>query len=461
MTAGATALECKARELALSIIEEGISAADPRRAIARTVRLEGNRLYIRDLEMDLTKIENVYVVGMGKASGSMAEALERILGEYITEGVISVPQGTASRYSTKRIKLCEGGHPIPNEGSLNCARRIMELAEEAGEDDLVICLISGGGSALATLPADEISIDDMMQVTKLLLRCGADIKEVNVVRKHLSRLKGGWLAKAAYPALLVSLIISDVVGDDLGSIASGPTSPDPSTFEDAMSILKKYDLWDSIPERARRWINLGVKGLISETPKPGDPIFEKVHNIIIASNIVSLRAMAKRARDIGLNTLILTSYLEGEAREVGKVLASIIKEVYAHDLPINKPAALIAGGETTVTVRGRGKGGRNQELALSAARAISGLKGTVLASIGSDGIDGVTDAAGALVDGYTVTRALEKGLKPEDYLLENDSFTFFKRLGGSLIYTGPTGTNVNDFIVAVILSESQAPCKHD
>ena len=442
----------RARKIALELALEGLRAANPKVAIRKYVELRDKLFMVKGkCSVDISKIKNVYVIGMGKASGAMAEAIEEILKDKITEGVISVPKGTAKRYKLSRICACEGEHPIPGKGSMNCAEKILSIAEKAGEGDLVICLISGGGSALATLPANDITLEDMMQTTKLLLRCGAEIKEINVVRKHISRIKGGWLAKAAYPARVISLIISDVVGDDLGSIASGPTSPDPSTYLDAKTILEKYDIWNEVPDSVREWIELGVKGAINETPKPNDEIFSKVTNAIIASNRVSLQSMEHKARSLGLNSLIITSYLEGEAREVGKVIGTILREIHDHDSPVKKPAVIIAGGETTVTVKGSGKGGRNQELALSAIRIISGLKGTALMSMGSDGLDGITDAAGAIVDGNTLDRAIKAGLNYEEYLANNDSYTFFKELGGSLIFTGPTGTNVNDFIIGVVV----------
>jgi len=442
----------KARELALNLVIEGIKAADPHVAIERHVKVVGELLVFNErYEVDLSRVNDVYVIGMGKAVGAMAESLEAMLDDKITEGIIIVPKGTANRYKLKKIRACEGGHPIPNEGSLKCAERLLSLAESAGEEDLVICLLSGGGSALASLPVDDVSLEDLMRTTELLLRSGAEIREVNTVRKHISRIKGGWLAKAAYPARLFSLIISDVVGDDVSSIASGPTAPDKSTFKDVKQILEKYEIWHEVPSSVRRWIELGVRGDVNETPKPDDVVFEKVHNIIIASNRVSLQSMAELGRSLGLNVLILTSYLEGEAREVGKVISSILREVYEHDIPVKKPAAIIAGGETTVTVKGHGKGGRNQELALSVARMIKGLKGVALLSMGSDGLDGITDAAGAIVDGNTISEASGLGLDPERYLADNDSYTFFKKVGGSLIFTGPTGTNVNDFVVGVVL----------
>ncbi|RLE57808.1 MAG: glycerate kinase [Thermoprotei archaeon] len=443
----------KAREIAIALLEAGLKAADPVTAIERNVVLEGEKLRIRDLVLDLSKYDRVLVVGGGKASAAMAYALEKVLDKYITAGLVVVPRGLAETYRTEKIRLLEGTHPIPSEVNRKHCEEIIELLKQTTERDLVICLISGGGSALLCCPYDTISMEDMMMLTKILLKCGANINEINVVRKHVEKLKGGRLAKLAHPATVVSLIVSDVVGDPLDTIASGPTAPDPSTYSDAISILKRYGVWDEVPESVREVLSKGARGELEESPGPEDPVFMKVHNVIIASNELSLKAMEQKARELGLNTLVLTSYLEGEAKEVGKVLASLAKQVHFKDYPLKRPCALIAGGETTVTLPayGVGLGGRNQELALSAALMIRGLRGVVIASMGTDGIDGNSDAAGAIVDGYTVDEALKKGLDPYDHLAKHDSYTFFKKLGRHLIMTGPTGTNVNDIMTVVCL----------
>ena len=434
-------------ENAIEILEEGLKAADPYEAVLKTLKLKGSEVFVRDLRAEVKG--RVFVVGAGKASGRMAEAVESILGELINEGIVIVPRGTANRYKVKRIHLWEADHPIPSKSGVEGASRILELVRELKEDDVLIVLISGGGSALMPLPANDISIEEKQKLTDLLLKSGASIEEINTVRKHVSRIKGGWLAYNAYPATVVSLIISDVVGDPMNMIASGPTVPDPTTFKDAYKILTKYGLLDRVPSTIRGYIEEGVKGAHPETPKPGSKVFSKVYNTIIASNNISLSAMKKKANSLGYNAIILTSFLEGEAREVGSVVASIGKEILVHDRPVKKPAVVLFGGETTVTIRGHGRGGRNQELILSAAIKIKGLKDILIASIGSDGIDGVTDAAGAMVDGETVLRAERENIDPEQYLLNNDSYTFFKKVGG-LVYTGPTGTNVNDFTMILI-----------
>ncbi|RLE52538.1 MAG: hypothetical protein DRJ26_04620 [Candidatus Methanomethylicota archaeon] len=296
-------------------------------------------------------------------------------------------------------------------------------------------------------------MEEVIEVTKLLLKCGADIKEINAVRKHISKVKGGRLAKEAYPAKIVSLIISDVIGDPIDSIASGPTAPDLTTFHDAYRVLLKYELWNKVPESIRRRIQMGLQGKVPETPKPGDPIFYKVLNLIVASNLKALQAMANKAIQLKLNPIILTSQLEGEARYVGKAFASIVKEAVSSGNPVKPPAAIIAGGETTVKVSGKGIGGRNQEFALGVALTIKNLRGIAVAAMGSDGIDGVTNAAGAIVDGETIKIANKMNIDPYAYLKDNDSYNFFKAVGKSLIITGLTGTNVNDLIVGVILKQ--------
>ncbi|MFQ6135044.1 MAG: glycerate kinase, partial [Nitrososphaerales archaeon] len=315
--------------------------------------------------------------------------------------------------------------------------------------DLVICLISGGGSALIPLPAEGISLEDIQQVTLRLLRSGAPIGELNAVRKHLSEIKGGQLAKKLYPAEVMSLIISDVVGDSLETIASGPTSPDRTTYQDAVKILKKYRLWQISPPQIRRVLSEGAAGGIGETPKPGDPVFQRVRNMTIGGGSIACKAAAESLSRAGLNTLVLITHLEGEARDAGLFLSTVALDVEASNRPVKKPAAIIAGGETTVAVRGNGLGGRNQEVALSFASKIDGLRKVAFASMDTDGLDGNSDAAGAVVDGTTISRAREKGLDAWQFLDRNDSYSFFSKVGG-LIFTGATFTNVNDLAVMVL-----------
>jgi len=448
ITNGETELNQKARKLSLDSLESALNAVDPKRIIKSRISLQNSVLKVNGYSFDLKRFKHVYVVGGGKASGSMAEALEQILSEHITDGFINIPRGT--KHKTKVIKLHEASHPIPDETGVEGTRRILEIAEKAGENDLVICLISGGGSSLMPLPRGDISIVDKKKITEALLKCGATINEINTVRKHISDFKGGWLAKKAYPATVLNLILSDVIGDPLDFIASGPTVPDSTTFHEAVKILKKYELWNTVPESIRKVLSDGEKGLIPETPKADDQVFKKVFTVVVGNNRFASLAACESLRSNGLNTLLLTSTLEGEARHVGTVLASIAREISISQNPVSKPAGIVAGGETTVTVKGKGLGGRNQEIALSAALKLEGMNGVVLASLSTDGVDGPTDAAGAIVDGKTLERAANKGLNPEEFLAENNSYNFFSELG-DLIFTGPTGTNVNDVSVIIVL----------
>ena len=413
------------------------------------MKIKGETLKIGKLTLNLSKFRSIYVVGGGKACGPMAEALVELLGDRIKEGAINVPHSSTS-YKTGKVKLQRASHPIPDQSGVKGATRMLDLVGKAEEKDLVFCLISGGGSSLMPQPRSGISLEDKQKVTDALLKSGATINEFNTVRKHISGLKGGWLAKAAYPSTVVNLILSDVVGDPLDFIASGPTVPDTMTFHDAIEVLKQYGLWSKVPDSVRKVLTDGEKGLIPETPKPGDKVFKKVHNIVIGNNFTASHAAYNNFRKAELNSLLLTSTLEGQAREVGTMLASMAKEMLASGNPLPRPAGIVAGGETTVTVVGKGKGGRNQEIALGAALKIGSLDGVVIASVSTDGVDGPTDAAGAIVDGKTLQRARDLGLKPREFLANNDSYVFFSKLR-DLVFSGPTGTNVCDVTVIVAL----------
>lgn len=378
----------------------------------------------------------------------MAVEIERILGGRITGGAVNVPSYLRASLNCERIELNYATHPIPTSRGVRGVEKMLELVGRPESGDFVICLISGGGSALMPMPMEGVSLTDTQKTTELLLKSGAGIDEFNAVRKHLSAIKGGRLAEKLYPATVLSLIISDVVGDRLDSIASGPTAPDATTYRDAEVVLKKYSIWNKVPWRVRHVIAEGVAGRIEETPKRGASVFGRVSNVIIGSNRLSCEAAAGSLRKMGYATLILSTRIQGEARDVGRLLSGILFDVIENGLPLPPPAALVAGGETTVTMRGDGVGGRNQELALSAAVGIAGLKNAYVASIGTDGIDGPTDAAGALVDCNVVSRAKKLALEPGSFLQNNDSNTFFRRLGG-LVVTGPTGTNVNDIMIAI------------
>lgn len=440
------------RDDALSIIEAGIDAVLPENVIRNTVKVEGDRLSVSGRVYDLSKYKYIYIAGGGKASSAMAEEMEQLLDGRITAGVVIDRHGTKSR--TKKIKVLQASHPLPDESSLKSMRAMHDMLAAAGKDDLVIFLISGGGSALMTCPAPGIALEDIIRLTDLLLKSGATIAEINSVRKHTSQTSGGQILRWINGADVLSLIVSDVVGDDPGSIASGPTSPDDTTYADALSILEKYRMADQAPPRIIAHIKAGINGHAPETLKPGDPAFDRVTNIVIASNIVALEAAAKKAVSLGYSPIILGSRLKGESREVGLVHAGIASECQASGHPQPVPTAILSGGETTVTVHGNGKGGRNQEFVLGFLRGIG--PGMTVASVDTDGIDGATDACGAIADMTTMQRAMKMGLSIDRSLGSNDSYDFFQKLG-DLIFTGPTGTNVSDLRCALVYEPPRAP----
>jgi glycerate 2-kinase len=442
----------KAREDLRAIYTAAITAVNPEMAVENHVKLNRDTLILLSegshvREFQLERYKNIYVVGSGKATAPMAGAIEKILADKISRGLITVKYGYLEDLS--KIEIVEASHPIPDMNGVAGARRIMDIIQEAEEDDLVISLISGGGSALLPLPYNTISLEEKGKTTDLLLKSGATIHELNSVRKHLSQVKGGNLARAAYPATVINLMISDVVGDDMDVIASGPFVPDKSTFSGAMEILKRYDLINKIPESVRKHIQDGIDGAIEETPKEGSDIFKKVTNLIIASNIIALKAAQKEAEKRGYNSIILSSLFEGETRDVAYFHAAIAKEVLASSHPVERPACIISGGETTVTVRGEGLGGRNMEFAMHAAVFIDGYDNILMASIGTDGTDGPTDAAGATADGKTVRNADERDLDITEYIRNNDSYHFFQGIN-DLIITGPTNTNVMDIRIIIV-----------
>ncbi len=418
---------------ALKILRAALAAADPAAAVARHLSVKQGILTAGRRRYRLDQFEHIFVIGAGKASAAMAQAVERLLGRRITDGIINVKYGDAAKL--RRIEINPSGHPIPDENGMRGAERIANLARQAGRRDLLICLISGGASALLPLPAPPVSLEHKQRLTQMLLESGATIHEINCVRKHLSQIKGGQLARLAYPATVVTLILSDVIGDDLDVIGSGPTVPDRSTFVEAGAILEKYKLC----KKVAREILTRIRRAETETPKPRDPAFARVQNLIVGSNRLAVDAAATKARELGYRTLVLSTYIQGETREIAKMHAAIAKEIVTSGNPVRPPACVISGGETTVTIRGKGLGGRNQEFALASALEIDGLQGVTILSAGTDGTDGPTDAAGAIATGDTVRR------KPDAarYLEENDSYHFFEGLG-DLIRTGPTGTNVMD-----------------
>ena len=437
----------KMRKHARQIFQAGLQAVDPVEAIIGHVTLNDNALIISDRQFNLNDYDRIIVVGAGKAVAPMAKAVEDLLGDRISDGVIVVKDEHG--LPLKKIKICEASHPVPDERGVQGTEEILSLVETAGKRDLIICLISGGGSALLIAPAGDISLEDKQNATKLLLACGATIHEFNAVRKHLSRAKGGRLAQLAYPATVTSLILSDVVGDDLDVIASGPTVPDSSTFHDAEQILKDYGIWDQLAPAVRNHLEKGTSGQIEETPNSNDVVFQQCSQVLVGTNLQALKAAGQEARKFGYRPLILSSKVEGEAREVARFYTAIAREVLGSGNPLKPPACVLAGGETTVTLAGEGRGGRNQEFALAAALTIAGLDNVVVLSGGTDGTDGPTDAAGAIADGTTVARALEKGLDPKDFLRRNDSYSLFQHLE-DLLMTGPTRTNVMDIYMMLI-----------
>ena len=342
----------------------------------------------------------------------------------------------------------EAGHPVPDEKGRAAVAAVEELLAGQKEGDTVVALLSGGASALLADPAEPLALADLQATTDLLLRSGAAIGELNAVRKHLSRLKGGQLARLAAPAAVVALVLSDVVGDPLDVIASGPTAPDPTTFADAWGVVERRGLAGALPAGVRRRLLDGVAGRLPETPKPGDPVFDRVHNVVVGSNRLAALAAAKEARELGYATLLLTTHVEGEAREIARVAAALARSVLAHGDPLPPPACVVLGGETTVTVRGHGRGGRNQELALAAALALEGLDGVSVMALATDGSDGPTDSSGAVVDGGTAAEIRARGIDPVRALLENDAYPALAAAGAHLL-TGPTGTNVNDLLVVL------------
>jgi len=440
-------VELRLRQDALNIFHAALAAVDPEEAIRRHLRIQAGTLSIGDHRYALNACERILVVGAGKAVAPMAKALEDLLGDRISAGMLVVKDGHG--LPLKKIRIREAGHPVPDERGVAGTLDILKLLESAGERDLVICLISGGGSALLIAPAEGINLADKQAATRNLLACGATIHEINTIRKHLSRAKGGRLARAAHPASTLSLILSDVVGDDLDVIASGPTVPDRSVFQNAIDILQRYEIWDRTPASVRERLSQGAGGSIPETPKPGDPAFQGGAQVLVGSCLRALDAAAQTAAGLGYQPLILSSKIEGEAREVAKAFAAMGKEILSSRHPVPPPACLLMGGETTVTLQGEGRGGRNQEFVLSGAIAIDGAERIVFLAGGTDGTDGPTDAAGALADGRTIARAKALGMNPFAFLKRSDSYHFFQPLN-DLILTGPTRTNVMDVYMILV-----------
>ncbi|MBI5100404.1 MAG: glycerate kinase [Nitrospirae bacterium] len=444
------------RTTVLEIYHAALKAADPYIAVNKALRLKEYKLVVNETEYDLNKFSSVIVIGAGKGTAPMARAVEDTLGDRIDSGLIIVKYGHTGQL--QKIRQIEASHPLPDLAGVRGTAEILELLKKADDRTLVICLLSGGGSALLVSPVEGLTLEDKQMTTDLLLKAGATIDDLNTVRKHLSNVKGGKLAEIARPATVATLILSDVIGDRLDVIASGPTVPDNSTFADALriitSLIEKHGLKHAFPERALDYLRAGVNGKIPETPKKGDPCFNNTAAFVVGSLKQAIAAARKTAEIMGFETVVITDKIQGEARKAAIYLADIAKSV-KNNAKAGKSFCLISGGETIVKVNGAGKGGRNQEMALAFALEIKGVEGVTMLSAGTDGTDGPTDATGAVVDGNTAELANRVGLDPQAYLAENDSYTFFERLDaltGSRhhIKTGPTGTNVMDIQLILV-----------
>ena len=453
----------RAPEILEKIFMAGLRRVDPVHMMNRQLILKGDELTVdtgtERHVLDLGRFRRILVTGMGKASARMALGLEQVLGDRIDSGLVAVKYGHTE--SLKKIRLIEAGHPVPDEASINAARSILSYIKDAREDDLVINLVSGGGSAVLCSPYTgsygmQVTLEDKQKVSKLLLSCGAEIHEINCIRKHLSNVKGGRLAEMMYPARSVSFILSDVVGDDLDAIASGATVPDTTTFGDVMDIIERYNLEEKMPGIVMDLFRAGAAGKIQDTPKPGSSVFDKTLNILIGTNRHALLAASEEAEKLGCKTEILTSTLTGEAREISHFFSAMARDACRWRKTEELPICFIAGGETTVTLTGTGLGGRNQEMALSFLNDSGKLKqysGRIFfLSAGTDGNDGPTDAAGAFASAEIYKRAVELELDPEKYISGSDSYHFFEKTGG-LFKTGPTGTNVCDIHLLLVLSK--------
>jgi len=435
------------RSDAFAIFQSALKAVNPETLIHNTIALKKHNLCINNTTYSLEKIDSIFVLGAGKASARMAKALEKILGKYITDGAIITKYGYSE--PLEKIEVIEAGHPLPDEEGLKGSRKIIDLAKRAGESDLILFLISGGGSALFIQPCKGISLKDKIQLTSLLIRCGANIHEINTIRKHISQIKGGKFARLLYPATVINLILSDVIGDEPSVIASGPLAPDRSTFNDCWSILDKYGITEEVPSSIIHHLQKGLEGKVEETAREEESSLKNLKTIIIGNNRLAISKAKKKAESLGYKSLILSSFISGEAKEAARFHSAIAKEILISGNPISPPACIISGGETTVTLRGDGKGGRSQELALAAALEINNWKNIVVFCAGTDGTDGPTDAAGAISDCNSIKYAAEKGLDANEYLTNNNSYHFFQQLN-DLIITKPTYTNVMDLYLFLI-----------
>ncbi|HEX7519450.1 MAG TPA: glycerate kinase [Candidatus Deferrimicrobium sp.] len=431
----------------------GVEAVDPARLVASALRMEGDAVVLDAAgvraAIPLSSLWKIHLVGAGKAGRAMGEAALAALGKRVAGGMIAVPRGAEGQSGP--VQFAAAGHPVPDIFSLTAAREILSLLESSGEGDLVVALMSGGGSAMLSAPAAGITMEEKAETFRFLLRAGADIASFNAVRKHLSDVKGGLLARIAQPATVWALLLSDVPGDDPSVIASGPFSPDPTTFSDAIGVLERYGIFYAVPSAVRQHLAEGAAGTLPETPKPDDPAFLGTTSVLLGANRTAMDAAAlwmARERDMGITAIVLLpGFLDGEARECARSFCDRLRKA-AVALSPGHAVVVIAGGETTVNVRGGGKGGRNQEFALAAAVEMAGEGAMAVLAAGTDGIDGPTGAAGAYVDGTTVARAASLGLDPGEHLSRNDAYPFFEALG-DLVVTGPTGTNVADLVIGL------------
>jgi glycerate 2-kinase len=430
------------------VLAAALHSADAGLSIRNKVALVTDTLTVDNLTFDLNAYLRIFVIGVGKAAVPMAEAVSEIMGTRISSGVVITKDGytgTESSFEPNHIRLIQAGHPIPDPRNMVASSRLITLTQNLSPQDLVICLISGGGSSLITQPSYHLSLKDIQDTISILLSCGASITEINTVRKHLDELKGGGLAKKLFPAAVISLILSDVVGDSLDMVASGPMVADDTTYSDARTVLERYQVWDRVPASVSSHITNGIEGLIPETVKPGDPVLDNIHNILVGNNSQVVQASLQTAKNLGFNAEVLPITLQGEASLIGKTITQQVINQLASYTNTRQPICFVTGGETTVTIKGNGRGGRNQELALGAVKRLSTASSMVLVSLATDGGDGPTDAAGAVATNQTYSLGLAKGLDPLDYLQRNDSYNYFDPLG-DLIKIGPTLTNVNDLL---------------
>ena len=432
------------KKIAELIFFAGVNGVLPEKLMQSQVKLSGDLLQVAEKRFPLSRFRHIYVLAAGKAAASMSRGVEKVLGDKITNGHVVTKYGHGMNLNY--LTLTEAGHPIPDAEGVKGTQKIVNIARKATEDDLVICLISGGASALMADFPEGVTLDDLKRTNELLTKCGANITEINTVRKHLSKIKGGQLARILFPATTVCLILSDVVGDRLDVIASGPTVGDSSSFADALTIIDKYSLQNRLPSSVLHYLLEGADGSIADTPKPDNPVFQNVHNYIIGSNGIALESSAKKAEELGFETHTVTDSIQEDVTETANF---ILKTIDNQKPTGNKPVCLLFGGEPTVKVSGKGLGGRNQHLALYLATKICCKKNITILCAGTDGTDGPTDAAGAVVDYETATKAVEKGIDPNHYFTNCDSYRFFQQVGGHII-TGNTGTNVMDIIVAIV-----------